>query len=83
VPDAFAGEVPKAFVVKSSSVGAKSDLELTEAICKHVEEHKARYKWLRGGIEFVTHIPKSPSGKILRRVLKDQEKEKQKLKFNL
>ena len=32
-------------------------------------EHLANFKWLRGGIEFIDVIPKSASGKILRRTL--------------
>jgi ribosome assembly protein SQT1 len=79
VPDDKAGEVPKAFVVKSSSVGLEdNDRMIAREIAKHVEEHKARHKWLKGGIEFVDVIPKSPSGKILRRLLRDQEKAKRK-----
>lgn len=34
------------------------------------------YKHLKGGIEFLDVVPKSPSGKILRRLLRDQEKKK-------
>ena len=50
VPDDAAGEVPKAFVVKSASVGLEDhDRMLARAIQKHVEEHKARHKWLKGG----------------------------------
>ena len=30
----------------------------------------------QGGVEFIDVIPKSPSGKILRRMLRDKEKEK-------
>jgi acyl-coenzyme A synthetase/AMP-(fatty) acid ligase len=41
-----------------------------------VEEHKSDYKRLRGGIEFIDVVPKSPSGKILRRMMRDKEKEK-------
>ncbi|CAM1502211.1 Fc.00g041950.m01.CDS01 [Cosmosporella sp. VM-42] len=74
VPDDRAGEVPKAFVVKAEEAAGKSNEEVTKAINKHVEEHKARHKWLKGGIEFIEVIPKSPSGKILRRMLRDQEK---------
>ena len=44
-------------------------------IQKHVEQHKSRHKWLQGGVEFIDEIPKSPSGKILRRMLRDQERE--------
>ncbi|KAI1278960.1 hypothetical protein F5Y07DRAFT_397463 [Xylaria sp. FL0933] len=75
VPDEGSGEVPKAFVVRSASVAGKSDEEVAREICKHVEEHKARYKWLKGGVEFIDVVPKSPSGKILRRLLKDKERE--------
>ncbi|KAI1466557.1 acetyl-CoA synthetase-like protein [Daldinia caldariorum] len=75
VPDEGSGEVPKAFVVKSASVASKPDEEVAREIGKWVEEHKARYKWLKGGIEFIDAIPKSPSGKILRRFLRDREKE--------
>ena len=70
------GEVPKAFVVKSAAFEGKPDSEVAREICKHVEEHKAAYKWLKGGVEFIDEIPKSPSGKILRRFLRDREREK-------
>jgi acyl-coenzyme A synthetase/AMP-(fatty) acid ligase len=82
VPDEYAGEVPKAFVVKSSSADPKADQDVAVAICKHVEEQKAKYKWLHS-IEFITRIPKSPSGKILRRFLKDLNKEERKLQVKL
>ncbi|KAF2139184.1 uncharacterized protein K452DRAFT_360883 [Aplosporella prunicola CBS 121167] len=77
VPDPSAGEVPKVFVVKSSAVGLEeSDRMVARQLQKFVEDHKSRHKWLKGGVEFVDSIPKSPSGKILRRVLRDQDKEK-------
>ncbi|KAL9595321.1 MAG: hypothetical protein Q9219_006517 [cf. Caloplaca sp. 3 TL-2023] len=76
VPDDAAGELPKAFVVKSPSVGLEeNDHMIIRNIQKHVEMHKARHKWLKGGVAFVPEIPKSPSGKILRRMLKDRERE--------
>ena len=60
VPDDAAGELPKAFVVKSPSVGLEdNDRMLMREIQKHVEEHKARHKWLKGGKLrnlFWTHI---------------------------
>jgi len=49
---------------------------LRRDIAKHVEREKARHKWLKGGVEFVDVIPKSPSGKILRRLLRDKERER-------
>ncbi|KAI4200928.1 MAG: hypothetical protein LQ350_003614 [Teloschistes chrysophthalmus] len=76
VPDEAAGELPKAFVVKSPSVGLEeNDRMLIRDIQKHVEKDKARHKWLKGGVTFLPEIPKSPSGKILRRMLKDKERE--------
>lgn len=38
-----------------------------------VRKTKSRSKWLVGGVEFLDQIPKSASGKILRRVLRHQE----------
>lgn len=73
IPDNRAGEVPKAIVVKAP--GAGSDESVSKTLVKHVEDHKARHKWLKGGIRFVDAVPKSPSGKILRRLIRDQEKE--------
>ena len=67
IPDERAGEVPMAFVVK------KLGHELSiEQLHKLVDENVADYKRLRGGIVFLDEIPKSLSGKILRRVLKDR-----------
>ncbi|EXM30118.1 hypothetical protein FOTG_05141 [Fusarium oxysporum f. sp. vasinfectum 25433] len=74
-PNDKTGEVPKAYIVKSDACGGQPDEALARAICKHVEDHKQRYKWLGGGVEFIETIPKSPSGKILRRLLRDKEKE--------
>lgn len=49
----------------------KEDPELSEEdVMKIVEERLAEYKWLVGGVKFVEKIPKLPSGKILRRLLK-------------
>ena len=75
IPSEREGEVPKAFVVKDSSANG-SDEDIIKAICEHVEKHKTNYKWLRGGVEFIEVVPKSPSGKILRRMLRDKEKAK-------
>jgi len=41
-----------------------------------VAERVSNPKRLRGGIKFVDSIPKTPSGKILRRVLRDRLKSK-------
>lgn len=65
-PDEEHGEVPKAFIVKKSDVSA-------EALMAYVAERVAPYKKIRL-LEFVDQIPKSPSGKILRRVLVEKER---------
>ncbi|KAI5195403.1 acetyl-CoA synthetase-like protein [Aureobasidium subglaciale] len=72
IPDTMAGEVPKAFVVvKAEFQGRKQ--EVGKKLLEYVKEKKIRYKWL-SEVEFVDVVPKSPSGKILRRVLKDRKK---------
>jgi acyl-CoA synthetase (AMP-forming)/AMP-acid ligase II len=62
--DAECGETPRAFVVLK---GAATAVELMQ----HVAERVAPYKKVRR-IDFIDAIPKSPSGKILRRLLKDR-----------
>lgn len=42
-------------------------------------DHVSPHMRLRGGVEFLDEIPRNPSGKILRRVLKDKEKRTSKL----
>jgi len=65
-PDDEAGEVPKAFVVSRSPLTA-------EAVMSYVAERVSPMDKVRR-VEFVDSIPKSPSGKILRRVLVEQER---------
>ena len=77
VPDEYSGELPKAFIVLKP--GTKGTKVLAGQIQKWVEKRKVRYKWLQGGIEFVESIPKTPSGKILRKDLRVKEKQKAKL----
>ena len=66
VPDVDAGEIPKAFVVKRGEIDA-------EQVMAWVAERVSPYKKVRQ-VEFVDIIPKSPSGKILRRLLRDRER---------
>jgi 4-coumarate--CoA ligase len=42
---------------------------------QHVADKKAKHKHLQGGIEFISTIPRNPSGKLLRRTLRDQAKQ--------
>jgi acyl-coenzyme A synthetase/AMP-(fatty) acid ligase len=64
VPDDRAGEVPKAFVVTRRSDISEEDIK--KFVAAKVSEHKQ----LKGGVQFLTGIPKSTTGKILRRQLK-------------
>lgn len=74
IPDARAGEVPKAYIVRAKD-DTTGDAELAQVLSQWVLDHKAPYKAIKGGFAFTESIPKSPSGKILRRVLRDAEKE--------
>jgi acyl-CoA synthetase (AMP-forming)/AMP-acid ligase II len=65
-PDPEAGEVPVAYVATRSQVSA-AELEAW------VAERVAPYKRLRG-VRFVDQVPRSPTGKLLRRVLVEAER---------
>ncbi|MGI9600856.1 MAG: AMP-binding protein [Acidimicrobiales bacterium] len=66
VPDDEAGELPKAFVVlKPGEEASGTDVQ------EFVADKVAHYKQIRQ-VEFIDEIPKSASGKILRRFLRDQ-----------
>jgi acyl-CoA synthetase (AMP-forming)/AMP-acid ligase II len=69
-PDDESGEVPKALVVLSAA-GAVS----SEELLAYVAERVAPYKRVRR-LEFVDSIPRSPSGKILRRLLVQRERQR-------
>ncbi len=70
-PDEEAGEIPKAFIVLKPGAEATA-----EEIMAWVAEKVSPQKKIRA-IEFVDVIPKSASGKILRRILVEQERAKQ------
>jgi acyl-CoA synthetase (AMP-forming)/AMP-acid ligase II len=65
-PDAQAGEVPKALVVCRRPVSAD---ELLAFVAERVAPHERIRR-----LEFTGEIPKSPSGKILRRVLAERDR---------
>ena len=66
VPDPEAGDIPKAFVVLKAAA-------TPEEIQAFINGQVAPYKKIRL-LEVVDQIPKSPSGKILRRVLIERER---------
>lgn len=76
LPDEYSGEVPLAFVVLSPEAkkSGLSELAIKKQLAQFVSDKKVNYKWLKGGLVFVDAIPKNPSGKILRRMLRDRAK---------
>jgi acyl-CoA synthetase (AMP-forming)/AMP-acid ligase II len=65
VADTVAGEIPKAFVVRNN-------VDLTNAaLIAWCAERVASYKRPRA-VEFVESIPRSTSGKVLRRILREE-----------
>ncbi len=67
IPDSTAGELPKAFVV--AAPGAETPT--LESVQAYLETRLAHYKQVRV-LEVIDEIPKSASGKILRRFLRDR-----------
>ncbi len=69
-PDPVAGEIPKAFVVlKDGATATEEEIE------KFVNEKVAPYKAIRE-LEFRKELPMTLVGKVLRRVLQEEEKSK-------
>ena len=77
VQDDYSGERPKAYVVLKKNV--KASEAVGKALMKALQEKKVRYKWL-AEMEFTDSIPKSPTGKLLRRVLKANDRESGRVK---
>ena len=69
-PDAERGEVVKAFVVLRP--GHVASDALARELQEHVKRVTAPYKYPRR-IEFVAELPKTASGKLRRRELRDRE----------
>jgi long-chain acyl-CoA synthetase len=72
VSDEHKGEVPKAFVVLKEGAGISE-----HQVLQYLRERLAGYK-IPKYVEFRPDLPKNTSGKILKRVLKDEEDSKQK-----
>ena len=67
--DAYRGETVKAVVVlRSEAVGKAKEQDIID----WAREHMAAYK-VPKIVEFVDHLPKSGSGKVMWRLLQDQE----------
>ncbi|EFQ29141.1 AMP-binding enzyme [Colletotrichum graminicola] len=62
-------EFPRAYIVRSPGTNSTG-----EEIAKWLEERVSKHKRLRGGVAFTDAIPKNPSGKILRNILREKAK---------
>jgi 4-coumarate--CoA ligase len=71
IQDEYSGEIPKAYIVPKE--GERAGDELGMELIGYVKEKKVKYKAVKE-IEFIDEIPKSASGKILRRMLRDKER---------
>ncbi|GAA99305.1 uncharacterized protein L969DRAFT_385984 [Mixia osmundae IAM 14324] len=70
-----ASEFPRAYIVPSDpTAAAKNEAAYKKAIQDHVTSRVPKHFRLGGGIIFIEEIPKSASGKILRRVLRERVK---------
>lgn len=70
-----ATELPRAYIVPKDGLG-KTDADAKE-IMDWLSKKVAHHKRLRGGVRWVDEIPKSVSGKILRRMLKVKAQEEE------
>lgn len=70
IQDSFdAQEKPRAYVQLKEPGGASP-----EEIQSWIQEKVARHKYLTGGVVFIEAVPKSPSGKIQRKILREWAK---------
>lgn len=74
---AQATEIPRAYIVPVQ--GVRRGKETEEEIVKWLAARIAGHKRLRGGVRFVDEIPKTASGKILRRILKEKVKQEERV----
>ncbi|KAJ7170952.1 hypothetical protein C8R46DRAFT_948034 [Mycena filopes] len=71
-------KVPRAWIVLNSAGRKRGAPAVIAALEQWHQESLSKYKWLRGGIEVVKEIPKTPTGKNMRRVLQDQYEQRAK-----
>jgi 4-coumarate--CoA ligase len=61
------GEYPKAYVVKKLPDITGEELQ------KFVEGKLSKHKWLTAGVEFIDAVPRTASGKVIRRALPQKD----------
>ncbi|KAJ7285272.1 hypothetical protein C8J57DRAFT_1291041 [Mycena rebaudengoi] len=65
-------KVPRAWVVLSSAGEKKGAPVVVQELEDWHKQSLSKYKWLQGGIEVIKEIPKTPTGKTLRRALQER-----------
>ena len=68
-----ATEVPRAFVVLRDEAQNKNRDHVLRSISGFVADQVSSYKRLRGGVFVVDALPKNPTGKVLKKALKELE----------
>ena len=63
-------ELPRAYISLQENSKSAKEQDIASWLATKVAKHKR----LAGGVKFVDAIPKNPSGKILRKILRDQAK---------
>lgn len=63
------GEYPKAYVVKKLADVTAEELQ------KFVASKLSKHKWLTAGVEFIDVVPRTASGKVIRRALPQRDQE--------
>lgn len=64
------GELPRGYIVRRPGNTSLNDSEVN----KFMREKLSSFKMLEGGIKWVEFIPKNASGKILKRILREEFK---------
>lgn len=68
----FDEEAPRAYIVRRP--GPDGDKLTEEEVKSYMASKLAKYKALTGGVKFAKSIPKNPSGKILKRIMREESK---------
>ncbi|KAL2365085.1 hypothetical protein RJZ56_001974 [Blastomyces dermatitidis] len=64
-------EFPRAYVVPKENAKQTNSSTTPAQIQEWLKPRVSKHTWLTGGVVFVDEVPKSPSGKILRKVMRE------------